>query len=257
MQFLSNVYRIENGDTKNSDHVTPLAIDFGKKVAMIYFRNLRSKYNSDVNKENITSSDFFSIFKDIEDDDDNDLNKKYNRVYLALGGKILDIFEEQLGLFSTDIQTRGGDFPENVKIIPERIKSLIKDIQLFCAPPNFPMIVPPKPYGKRRWGGYLSNGFRFKWGIFTEKLFYDEQSKILDKNIVYEIANSIASVPYKINDKLLDYILKRDEQGLLIDNNEIDILEKEYNDIQKDIEVLEVEIKNIVDNKEKLKKKMF
>lgn len=254
LQFLSNVYRNENGDTKNADHVTPLAIEFGKKVAMIYFRNLRSELNRDVKNENIKSTDFFSLVK--EEVEDDKLNKKYNRLYFELGGKILDIFK-QVDLFTLDIQYRGEDYPVDLLKIPDSIKSLInKDIQLFCAPSNLPMIVPPKPYGKEnKWGGYLCNGFRFKLGIIIEKLFYDNQSKITDINIVYKIANSIASVPYKINDKLLQFLIdKGDEMGLLVDKKEIEVLEKEYEDKQKDIHALEIEIKNKDDKNEKLKK---
>lgn len=120
---------------------------------------------------------------------------------MELGGKILDIFKKLI-LFSVDLQYRGEQYPVNVIIIPEAIKSLINNIQLFCAPSHLPMIVPPNPYGKKRWRGYLSNGIKFKISIFTEKLFYDEQSKILDENIVYKIVNSIASVPYNFTSKI-------------------------------------------------------
>lgn len=63
LQFLSNVYRNDNNDTKNAEHVRPLSIYFGKQVAMIYFRSLRTIYNRNVMIDKITSNDFFSHFK--------------------------------------------------------------------------------------------------------------------------------------------------------------------------------------------------
>ena len=81
---------IRKGKLKRADHLTPIAIHFGKIVAKIYFGYLRYISNSVLNKENLTTTDYIYIYIG-QAHDDIEYNKKYNKVYLVLAVKILDI----------------------------------------------------------------------------------------------------------------------------------------------------------------------
>lgn len=115
-------------------------------------------------------------------------------------------------LFTCDLGSEYKEtvgYPVGVILIPDKIKGLLENIQLLCAPTNLPMIVPPKPYCKNKLGGYLLNDVLDKIGIFVDKPFYIEQSKIKDNNIIYKVVNTISSVPYKVNNELLDFLYEK------------------------------------------------
>lgn len=58
-------------------------------------------------------------------------------------------------------------------------------------PLNLPMIVKPKPYSKSGFGGYLLNNVKYSYKLIGGKIGYDVPSKVVDENIIYEVANDV------------------------------------------------------------------
>jgi len=88
------------------------------------------------------------------------------------------------------------------------------------------MIIPPKPYNRfiknkkeiEVLGGYLLNDEEYTDYLIKQKWDMNVQTKILNKNIIYDMVNNINSVAYKINTLVLDFILNNYKKyNLLID----------------------------------------
>ena len=79
------------------------------------------------------------------------------------------------------------------------------------------MVTKPKFYklGKGEYlefGGYLLKGIGYTDKIKLPNWELTSESKILDINKVCDMVNNISSVPFKINDKVLDFILLNNEK---------------------------------------------
>lgn len=55
-------------------------------------------------------------------------------------------------------------------------------------------------------GGYLLNGIEYTDKIILSNWELSSESKLLDKNKICDMVNKISSVPFKINEKVLDFI---------------------------------------------------
>lgn len=61
-------------------------------------------------------------------------------------------------------------------------------------------------------GGYLLNGIEYTDKIILSNWELSSESKLLDKNKICDMVNKISSVPFKINEKVLDFILLNNEK---------------------------------------------
>nr|ADO51613.1 rnapol [Moniliophthora roreri] len=91
---------------------------------------------------------------------------------------------------------------------------------------KIPMIVEPKKYkinqntGQLNLGGYLLNDIDFISPLIINNPELKSQSIIREQNNIYDMANNISSVAYKINNQVLEFILENGlEYNLIIDPN--------------------------------------
>lgn len=87
---------------------------------------------------------------------------------------------------------------------------------------KLPMIVPPTKYvelgGHLKLGGYLLHDELYADPIIISNPNLNEKSEISRNNIIYDMINNINSVSFKINEEVLDFILKYyKEFNLIID----------------------------------------
>jgi DNA-directed RNA polymerase len=85
-------------------------------------------------------------------------------------------------------------------------------------PLKLPMIVKPKNFNSDSLGGYLLNDVRYQEDLIIHKYSIKDKSQIKENNIIYDMIIKISAVPYKINIKLLDFLIT-DKHKLLIDSN--------------------------------------
>jgi len=95
----------------------------------------------------------------------------------------------------------------NILLPVKRLIETISNNTVFNLPKRMPMIVPPKPYTKQCFGGYLLNDELTTDSLLKPKRNNKELTTIKDDNIIYDLVNNISSVGYKINKDVLEFIL--------------------------------------------------
>ena len=83
-------------------------------------------------------------------------------------------------------------------------------------PDKLPMIIKPKKYDIKKindqkveiLGGYLLNDRDYTSPLIIENWQNAGQTLIQEKNLIYSMVNSLGSVPYKINENVLDFLLE-------------------------------------------------
>ena len=77
------------------------------------------------------------------------------------------------------------------------------------------MIVKPKPYSKNILGGYLLNDIDYNRKLFSASAGYVKPSKIKN-DFIYSIINGMMSTPFKVNRRLLDYLIENNHVHKLL-----------------------------------------
>ena len=216
-QCLINFLRIVTNQSAAEDDLKSsslrLALSIGNNIIKIYLYKLKCsteenksmKYSEWYNSFVITHKDFCENVLEVDS------------VIAKLGYLMLEALEV-CGLVYHDVVTVSKDvkyqkyFPHpNIDIRTERI--------MLDFPLKLPMIVPPKPYSKGILGGYLLNDVKYNEELIIYNRVSKDRSFVENKNVIYNMINSISSTPYKINLQLLDY-LSVDKHKLLLDKNE-------------------------------------
>ena len=70
------------------------------------------------------------------------------------------------------------------------------------------MIVKPKEHSSKNLGGYLLNNKLFIEPLITRKPISKEKTIIEPINCIYSTVNGLSSTPFKVNTKVLDFILE-------------------------------------------------
>ena len=90
-------------------------------------------------------------------------------------------------------------------------KMLITNTKVSTVPTHLPMVVLPIPYklinGVIKVGGYLNNDIKFFLDLFIDKVGYDHPTELHKNNLFIDLINGVSSVPYKINNEVLQYII--------------------------------------------------
>jgi DNA-directed RNA polymerase len=91
-------------------------------------------------------------------------------------------------------------------------------------PAKVPMIVIPKKYERKNGidvlGGYLLNDLEYASPLITRNPLLKQNSSVEIKNSIFNMVNNLSSVPYKINKKVLNFILENGvKYGILLDQN--------------------------------------
>ena len=145
-----------------------------------------------------------------------------------MGGIIIDwMIESNLIQSKTIVMTKNEK--RNI-VIPSNELLNIKgnSRKIMHLPTRIPMIVKPKKYTREtvdgqvieRLGGYLLNDIKTSDTLIIDKWNLKESSEIENDNVVYNLANNISSVGYKINKDVLNFINTYGiDYGLLQDKN--------------------------------------
>lgn len=87
-------------------------------------------------------------------------------------------------------------------------------------PLTLPMIVKPKDYSENQLGGYFLNDVDYTDRLISTKFGYKSSSKIDSKGLLYSVVNKLMKTAFKINEDLLDYLIRYNHvHKLLIDGD--------------------------------------
>jgi hypothetical protein len=141
------------------------------------------------------------------------------QLVFELGSKLINWIVE-LELIKVSIKILAKNEKINILVCGAKLEKLISTIKekpVFNLPYKIPMIVKPKLY---KWenndyfqlGGYLLNDLEFTDKIFLSNKEISNESKLLPNNIICDMVNNINSVAFKINENVLDFILKNNKK---------------------------------------------
>ena len=214
-QLLGRLIRIisNNNLLNKNTSCTSLSIDLGKSLLYCFYSQEHKK-SIKISKASVGLSNFI-------DENYSELNNNISdSVLFNIGLKIFSFLEE-VGLIHSEIYVSSRDQKNLIYVCNSTILEYIgKNINLFSISYKIPMIVKPKPYyrnlntGKDILGGFLLNDVEYISNLIIKNSEMKEQSKIDNKNIIFDAINSLSSVGYKINIPVLDFIL---ENGLKYD----------------------------------------
>jgi len=205
---------------------------------------LVNKYINKIKDKDISFSQFKKQF--IE----NDAKNSYlfeSDFYLHLGGKLTLIMIEAGLLEHSSVMYKENN--HSVLKIPKEIINFIPLNSVITSPINLPMIVEPKPYSKDLLGGYLLNDDLYEDRLMNTKVGMKEISTIDENNIIYHSLNNMQKTAFKINRKLLEY--------LLYHNNEHNLLTIPEESIYKNIDNTKMSSKEKASYQQYLSKKLL
>nr|QWO71375.1 RNA polymerase [Calocybe gangraenosa] len=225
-QLLGRLLRIisNNNLFNKNTNCTELAEDLGQSLVYSFYSQEYNKWVNNfskdtngkvnVNNKNTSLSQFINKFY-------LDLSKSISDpVLINMGLKLLNFLEE-VNLMYTDIYVLSKDHKNHIYVANPSILELIgKNSDLLSISYKIPMIVKPKDYGRDLekgidiLGGYLLNDKEYVSPLIIKNSELKEQSYIKNKNIIFEAANNLSSVGYKINTAVLEFIL---DNGLIYD----------------------------------------
>ena len=211
--------------------------DLGKEILNRFFYKQYREHIIDLN-ENSKNNISFSIWKENNLDNFSSIPTLQSRIGTFLIEILiaLDLIEE----IKTVKKQNSSKEIINVLTFPKEIKKLWSNIKFFV-PLRLPMIVPPKQYSEKIvkekkyevLGGYLTNDVVIDNKVFISKSSYRNSSYTLNNNI-YDMVNKISSIPYKINEEVLDFILKNaDKYGFLLKESDIEAIKDNYSGKRK------------------------
>jgi hypothetical protein len=214
-----------NGRLNQNTYSTNVYIDLGRELIekYIYVLYLRSLNVIDPAKYRLSLRYPLSQWKE---DHSELMDILKDSTFQLRVGSLLVGWMKELSLLDNKVVTVSSKQKHNIVIIGKNLeKTLPKDISkvpLLRLPNRIPMIVPPKPYfrdkstGVETLGGYLLNDVEYTDGIVLENWRLTKRSLVLEDNIIYDMVNYTSSVAFKINTKVLDFILVNHKKYSLI-----------------------------------------
>jgi len=216
-----------NGRLNKNTYSTNVYVDIGKELIENYIFNLykKSLNITDPAKYVLSLKYPLSQWKK----DNSELMDTLNDSTFQLNvGSLLVGWMKVLGLLDNKVIITSKTEKRNIVIIGKNLeKTLPKDLNkvpLLHLPNRIPMIVPPEPYSREfntnveTLGGYLLNDIEYTDGIILENWKLAKNSLILKENIIYDMVNYASSVAFKVNTRVLDFILENNKNfNLIID----------------------------------------
>jgi len=229
----------DKGDDINHTYLLQNNLFIGKNLVNIYIKNLYDKIPE--KDPNLTYSKFRESY--ISQSRNNNLNN--DSFYLHLGAKIIDIMMTSNMLEVKVVYAAYKNSVAILKLTDEISKLLVRKNPIMSLPINLPMIVKPKSYSDKEYGGYLLNDVEYNESLIKEKIAYDIPSSIQDENIIYFVVNKMMETPFKVNKDLLNYLIEYNHiHKLLINPEHI----HEFSDIKRN-KIQESEYKNFISKK--------
>lgn len=168
----------------------------------------------------------------------------------------------EIKLLSKKIVFLGKNEKRNILLAGEKINNYLnktnnKDI--INLPVKLPMICKPKKYlnddESINLGGFLLNDIVYVESLIIDKTYLAYKSSLSKDNIIYKLVDNINSVPFSINQEVLDFITKHYKTfNLIIDpeythplelKNKLTLIEKKELESFKSKRNLEFEILNL------------
>lgn len=134
---------------------------------------------------------------------------------LRVGLKLVEIIIEKTGLVETGRETRGGEnSPIILRATPETTDWLTKQDSILevMSPMYLPMIVPPRPWGDDKAGGYWSGRVRRLRLVKA----HGKSMKAADMPLVTEAVNAVQETAWRINTRVLDVVEQLHEMGVTL-----------------------------------------
>ena len=229
----------DKGDDINHTYLLHNNLFIGKNLVNIYIKNLYDKLPE--KDPNLTYSKFRESY--ISQSRNNNLNN--DSFYLHLGAKIIDIMMASNMLEVKVIYTSYKNSAAILRLTDEVSKLLVRKNSIISLPINLPMIVKPKSFSDKEYGGYLLNDVEYNESLIKEKIAYDIPSSIQDENIIYFVVNKMMETPFKVNKELLNYLIEYNHIHKLLINPDY---KHEFSDIKRN-KIQESEYQNFISKK--------
>jgi DNA-dependent RNA polymerase len=222
------VITYNNVNRKNGDSITSVTnngVKLGRLITDKYISELYKQYCKSNHNSTITYTKFREDILFVDLSSKSSLGVKYYRsilfsdeFYLKIGTTLFEIMEACSLLHIKVIKTAKNESLAILKVSDEISSKLDTKNPILVTPLNLPMIVKPKPYSNSEYGGYLLNDVEYNNSLILDKIGYDLPSKVVNNNIIYEVANNMMSSSFKVNKALLTYLLEENSvHKLLID----------------------------------------
>jgi hypothetical protein len=213
-----------NGRYNKNTNSLDVYLDLAKELTNKYLYNL---YLKDKKLKKMTESEKFRQWKN----SNSNLIDKLQEDNVTLGSLVVGWLID-LNLLESTVVRFSKKEKHNILVVGSKLEQyLTKDFQPILHLPNkIPMIIPPNPYEKiiknnteiEILGGYLLNDEEYTDDLIKQKWDMSVQTKVLTNNVIYNMANNINSVAFKINIQVLDFIFNNYKKyDLLIDTNYI------------------------------------
>jgi len=215
--LLGKVLFIINNPSIEENYSTNVFIKIGSKLINSYFHYLYNKEKVQKHKNysnywlsnwKIENKEFVECFEN--DDADNTLKASLGALGIEwlLDSDLLEFAYNRVDENNTlyiKISKKLSHLVLNNKTIPLNI------------PNKLPMIVKPKYFKKidnkaEILGGYLLNDELYQENIIIHNSRLNENSNILENNIIYDTINNLSSVGYKINKNVYNFIIKNNDK---------------------------------------------
>ena len=218
------IYSYQNSDNDKYILLTSVSVKMGKKMRMKYLDNLRQEDLKGVTYDDRISFSEWLVQWQNNNPVDHDLFTMNDNIYSNIGCDIIQLMERS-DMIMKDLPK--ATYSQNklskvysLVVMDHKLLSPSSDKKnvILNMPTKLPMIVKPKPYTKKKLGGYLLNDSRIIESLIIEKNSYKINSVLSDCSIIYDMINKISCTPFKINVDLLNYILDNNHKhNLLLD----------------------------------------
>jgi DNA-directed RNA polymerase, mitochondrial len=168
----------------------------------------------------------------------------------------------EIKIISKKIVFSGKTEKRNILLAGDKINSYLNKINnkaIMNLPVKLPMICKPKKYlnddGSISLGGFLLNDELYVESLIIDKMNLAYKSSLSKDNIIYNLVDNINSVPFSINQEVLDFITKYNKTfDLIIDTeythplelkSKLTLVEKKELESFKSKQNLEFEILNL------------
>lgn len=143
-----------------------------------------------------------------------------NNLTIQVGQIILNMMLD-LNLVTHKVIVLGRENKQSILVVGGEIALLLPNLNsstiIEVLPSKLPMVHKPKLFRLVKgdylaFGGYLLNGTEFTDKIILSNWELSSETRLLDKNDICDMVNKISSVPFKINDQVLDFIQLNNEK---------------------------------------------
>lgn len=191
----------------NKTYQVEVTIDLGKEIVNNYTTGIYKKIKQ--SNPNISYIQW-------KEENQEFIHQTNESQFLFELGNLLINFMIDLKLIKAEVKVLAKDDKKSILVVGPALVKLIPKLEnsfsIQAIPNRIPMVCPPKIYKFKEnkyleLGGYILNGEEYTDEIILSNWELSSKSTFLGENDIIKMVNKINSVAFKINEKVLDFIL--------------------------------------------------